>query len=62
MTRLNVCLGDNVLCPSTKLKTVESFGCFVEVVSTCQTFIERGFGGSENYRMLIHGDQNQLNN
>ena len=57
---LDICLGDNVRCPATEHKTVEALGCFVEVATTCQTFIERGFGVPEDYRMLIHGNQNQL--
>ena len=62
VARLGVRLGDNLPSPATEHKTEEALGCFVEVAATCQTFIERGFGGPEDYRMLIHGNQNQLNN
>jgi len=35
-------------------KTKETFSCFVEVPGKCQTFIERWFGGPQNYRLSIH--------
>ena len=39
---------------ATEHKTKEPLGCFVDVAGKCQTFIERGVGGPEDYRMAIH--------
>lgn len=35
-------------------KTKKSLGRFVKVTGKCQTFIDRGVGGPQDYRMPIH--------
>jgi hypothetical protein len=59
---LGVCRGDNVRDSATEHETEEALGCFVEVASIHQTLIKGGFGGSNGYRMFIHGDQKQSGN
>ena len=51
---LNECRGDYVRGAATEHKTKESFGRFVKVAGKYQTFIERGVGGPQDYRMPIH--------
>ena len=39
---------------ATEHKTKEPLGCLVNVAGKCQTFIERGVSGPQDYRMPIH--------
>ena len=50
--------GDHVRGATTKHETKEPLGCFVNVARKCQTFVERGVGGPEDYRMPIHPSPN----
>ncbi len=55
---LGVCRGDYFRGLRTEHETEEALGCYVEVATVHQTLIEGGVGGSEDYRMLTHDNQN----
>ncbi len=50
---LGECRGNYVLGAATEHKTKEPLGRLVKIAGKCQTFIERGVGGSQDYRMPI---------
>jgi hypothetical protein len=54
MVRLGKGPGDYLLGAATKHETEESLSRLVKVAGECQTLIERGFGGPQNYRVPIH--------
>ncbi len=46
--------GDYLPGAATKHEAEEPLSRFVKVAGKCQTFIERGFSGPQDYRMPIH--------
>ena len=57
VVRLGKRRGDYLRGAATKQKTKEPLGCFVNVAGKYQTFVERGVGGSQDYRMPVSTHQ-----